>query len=109
MLTGDSLHIKTDKLHQKELVKLYNKWTNTIEIMSYNNYNNLQWKKLQKYCETHKEHTKEFFVDMINNDINIVGQFLTIILFMFPGELVINGNYCPPNDMELAWNFTFNK
>ncbi len=99
MLTGNFLHVETDKEHQKPIVELYNTWQDHIKFLSSIDDSNQQWIDLLEYCKENKEDAKELFIDLVDW-VGTSGHFLRMMLILFPEVLQIVNGYLPPKIAE---------
>lgn len=106
MLTGNFIHIETDKKEQEKIVQLYNIWMKNTSILSSINLNNEYWLQLKEYCENHKDIAKEFFIDLVDWTDG-PGHFTLMMNYLFPGEIEPLG-YVPINCIADLWYWNFN-
>lgn len=99
MLTGNFLHVETDKDHQRQIVELYNAWQDHIKFMSSIDDSNQQWIDLLEYCKENKEDAKELFIDLVDW-VGTSGHFLRMMLILFPDIFQIISGYLPPKIAE---------
>jgi hypothetical protein len=103
MITGNFLELETDKDEQKEIVDLYNTWSNINQFSSHYPCQGSEWEELKKYCIDNPELTKELFLDIYNAFDGEVGFFTQVLPFVFPGLVEVVDGYVPLKIYTQIW------